>query len=466
MPKVVKTLTALEVNRLSAPGMHTVGAVPGLYLRVLPPPSASRTWILRISIGGARRDLGLGGYPGVSLAQAREAARGKRELVRDGVDPVAQKRAAESAGRAAAMKKMTFAEAAARYIATQEPGWRNAKHAWQWRNSLDRYVIPKIGRLDVGDIGITQVLGVLEPIWRTTTETASRIRGRIELILAWADKRAERERLNPARWRGHLDTQLPRPSKVARPKHHKALAISEMGLFMSRLRDLDSMAARALEFAVLTAARSGEVRHATWAEVDMGTMVWTIPAERMKGGREHRVPLTDGAMALLGSLARVDCSDVIFQSPRSGPLTDSALVGVCRRIGADCVPHGFRSTFRDWCAEHTNVAREVAEMALAHAICNEVEAAYRRGDLFDKRRRLMDEWAIFLQPAKQSASRETRCRRLNAIRGATCLSVHTPRNRGRERVSETTCLAVRNSTFRRRASSSARLTEKHHRGNT
>ena len=398
MPKVVKALTALEVNRLSTPGLHTVGAVPGLCLRILPPPAASRGWILRINIGGARRDLGLGGYPAVSLAQAREAARGKRQLVRDGVDPVLQKRAAESARRAAAMKTMTFAEAATRYIAIQEPGWRNAKHAWQWRNSLDRYVIPRIGALDVGDIGITQVLEVLEPIWRTTTVTASRIRGRIELILAWADKRAERERLNPARWRGHLDTQLPRPSKVARPKHHKALALAEMGLFMRRLRDLDSMAARALEFAILTAARSGEVRHATWPEVDMATKIWTIPAERMKAGREHRVPLNDGAMSLLRLLARVEGSDVIFQSPRSGPLTDSALVGVCRRIGADCVPHGFRSTFRDWCAEHTNVAREVAEMALAHAIGNEVEAAYRRSDLFDKRRPLMDEWAAFLQP--------------------------------------------------------------------
>ena len=398
MPKVVKALTALEVNRLSTPGLHTVGAVPGLYLRILPPPAASRGWILRINIGGARRDLGLGGYPAVSLAQAREAARGKRQLVRDGVDPAVQKRAAESARRAAAMKKMTFTEAATRYIAIQEPGWRNAKHAWQWRNSLDRYVIPRIGALDVGDIGITQVLEVLEPIWRTTTVTASRIRGRIELILAWADKRAERERLNPARWRGHLDTQLPRPSKVARPKHHKALALAEMGLFMRRLRDLDSMAARALEFAILTAARSGEVRHATWPEVDMATKIWTIPAERMKAGREHRVPLNDGAMSLLRLLARVEGSDVIFQSPRSGPLTDSALIAVCRRIGADCVPHGFRSTFRDWCAEHTNVAREVAEMALAHAIGNEVEAAYRRSDLYDKRRPLMDEWAAFLQP--------------------------------------------------------------------
>jgi integrase len=405
MPKVAKALTALEVRRLTRPGLHAVGTVPGLCLDVQPPPSTSRTWILRVQVDGRRRDMGLGGYPAVSLAQAHEVARSKRQLVRDGIDPIQQRRDAARARRAAQMKRMTFAEAATRYIAAHEPGWRNAKHAWQWRNSLDRYVIPKIGALDVGDIGITQVLDVLEPIWRTTTETASRIRGRIELILAWADKRVERERLNPARWRGHLDTQLPRPSKVTRPRHHKALPCAEMGVFMKFLRNQDSMAARALEFAILTAARSGEVRHASWGEVDLGSMVWTIPADRMKGGREHRVPLNDGAMSLLRSTARVEGSEVIFQAPSSGPLTDTALVAVCRRIGADCVPHGFRSTFRDWCSEHTNVAREVAEMALAHAIGNEVEAAYRRGDLFDKRRRLMDEWAAFLHPAQRAASR-------------------------------------------------------------
>ena len=397
MARVAKTLTALEVNRLSAAGLHAVGGVPGLCLRIASPPSAGRSWMLRILIAGARREIGLGGYPRVSLAQARESARLKRELVSDGVDPILVKRAAESARRAATTRKITFGEAADRYIAMQEPGWRNVKHAWQWRNSLDKYVIPKIGRMDVGDIGIAQVLSVLEPIWLTTTETASRVRGRIELILAWADKRAERERLNPARWRGHLATQLPRPSKVARPKHHKALSLEEMPLFITRLRDQDSVAAQALEFAILTAARSGEVRHATWSEIDLAAKVWTIAPERMKSGRQHRVPLSEAVLALLRSIRRVEGGEVVFQSPRYGPLNDSALLGVCRRVGADCVPHGFRSTFRDWCAEHTNVSREVAEMALAHAVGNEVEAAYRRGDLFEKRRALMDEWATFCE---------------------------------------------------------------------
>ena len=395
MPRIPKALTALEVRRLTSPGMHAVGTVSGLYLRVSPPPSASRTWILRIKVGSRRRDMGLGGYPAVALAQAHEAARSRRQLAGAGIDPVQQRRDALSARRAVDMKRMSFAEAADRYIAMHEPAWSNAKHAWQWRNSLDRYVIPKIGALDVGDVGINEVLDVLEPIWRTRTVTASRLRGRIELIIAWADKRAERERLNPARWRGHLDTQLPAPTKVSKPRHHPALPVSEMGSFMRSLYFEKGMAARALEFAILTAARSGEVRFAIWSEIDVKSCTWTVPAERMKSGREHRIPLCPRAMLLLEEVFISSVLNVIFQNSRGGQLSDVALGAVCRRIGANCVPHGFRSTFRDWCAENTNVGREVAEMALAHSVGNEVEAAYRRGDLFEKRRVLMDEWARF-----------------------------------------------------------------------
>ena len=406
MPRVAKPLTALEVKRLEIPGLHAVGTVPGLRLRVMPPPSMAKMWTLRIVVGDKRRDLGLGGYPAVTLAKALELAREKRQSVQQGKDPVTEGRAAKSALRASQQRQMTFSHAAAAYIAAHEAGWRNAKHAWQWNNSLELYAFPKIGQLDVGDIGMANVLEVLEPIWRTKTETASRIRGRIELILAWADKRAERERLNPARWRGHLDTQLPARNKVAKPKHHAALPVSDASIFMSALRKQEGSAARALEFVILTAARSGEVRFATWPEIDFGSRTWTVPAQRMKSGREHRVPLSQAAIALLESISLVDDSEVIFQSPRSGALSDMALVAVCRRMNADCVPHGFRSTFRDWCAERTNVAREVAEMALAHSIGNEVEAAYRRGDLFDKRRHLMDEWAAFLRPAKRATSRD------------------------------------------------------------
>jgi integrase len=405
MPKVAKPLTALEVKRLDAPGLHAVGTVPGLYLRVLPPPSSAKMWTLRVVVGHKRRDLGLGGYPAVTLANVLETAREKRQSVRQGRDPVSERRAANSALRASQQKQITFAQAAKAYIADHEAGWRNAKHAWQWNKSLELYAFPKIGQLDIGDIGMAHVLDVLQPIWRTKTETASRVRGRIELILAWADKRAERERLNPARWRGHLDTQLPARNKVARPKHHAALPVADASTFMAALRKQKGSASRALEYAILTAARSGEVRFATWPEIDFGSLTWTVPAERMKGGREHRVPLSPAAIAVLETVPRVDGSDVIFQAPRGGALSDMALVAVCRRMKADCVPHGFRSTFRDWCAERTNVAGEVAEAALAHSVGDEVEAAYRRGDLFDKRRPLMDDWATFLQPAKRASRR-------------------------------------------------------------
>jgi integrase len=295
---------------------------------------------------------------------------------------------------------MTFEEASKGYIEANEPAWKNAKHAWQWRNSLELYAWPKIAKLEIQHVGMAQVLEVLEPIWRTKTETASRIRGRIELIIAWADKRLEIERLNPARWRGHLDTQLPAPGKVARTKHHPALPVSEVSSFFRSLRTQEGNSALALEFAILTAARSGEVRGATWDEIDAHSMVWTIPGERMKGGREHRVPLSEAAVNVLQVAPRFAESSIVFQSPRGGKLSDMALVAVCRRMGADCVPHGFRSTFRDWCAERANVGREIAEMAPAHAIENEVEAAYRRGDVFDKRRELMNNWASFLQSGK------------------------------------------------------------------
>jgi integrase len=406
VPRIAKPLTALEVKRLDTPGLHAVGTVPGLCLRVACPPSSTRAWILRTVVGERRRDLGLGGYPAVTLAQAIEAARQQRQAVGQGKDLVSERRATKSALRASRQRQITFAKAAEGYIAAHEAGWRNAKHAWQWNSSLELYAFPKIGQLDIGDIGMSHVLEVLEPIWRTKTETASRVRGRIELILAWADKRADRERLNPARWRGHLDTQLPARNKVAKPKHHAALPVADASAFMSALRKQEGSAARALEFVILTAARSGEVRFATWPEIDFGSRTWTVPAQRMKSGREHRVPLSPAAIALLESTPLVDGSEVIFQAPRGGVLSDMALVAVCRRMTADCVPHGFRSTFRDWCAERTNVAREVAEMALAHSIGSEVEAAYRRGDLFDKRRHLMDEWAAFLQSAKRATNRD------------------------------------------------------------
>lgn len=400
MPRVAKELSALEVSRLREPGMHAVGLVPGLHLQVL--PSGGRTWVARVTVGDfpmtgkqRRREVGLGGYPEVSLKDARDKARAIRDKVREGVDPVEERKAARSALLAANAAAITFEEAASQYIATHEKGWRNAKHADQWRNTLKTYAYPVVGALQVRDVSDAHVMRVLEPIWTETTETAVRLRGRVEKVLDWATARKYRDGLNPARWRGHLETMLPAPSKIRKRDHHAALPAAKLAGFMKKLRAHPGTGARALEFVILTAARSGEVRGARWDEINIRAAVWTVPAERMKAGKEHRVPLSSDAVKLLKSLEKVDGTDLVFPSPRGGLLSDMTLTQVLRRMKVPAVPHGFRSTFRDWAAENTNHPREVAEMALAHTIENKVEAAYRRGDLFDKRRALMRDWASY-----------------------------------------------------------------------
>jgi integrase len=393
MGRKAKELGPLAVSRLAAPGLHFVGGVAGLALQVN--GRGARSWILRLQVGDKRRDMGLGGFPDVPLAGAREAARAARAKVREGIDPVADARALRSAMKSDQAAAKTFRFCAQAYVDTQEAGWRNAKHAQQWRNTLGTYAYPLIGDLLVRDIALPNVLAVLEPIWTTKTETASRLRGRLESILDWAATRGYRTGANPARWKGHLDTVLPAARSVANAGHHSALPIAEMGTVMAAIQGQAGMSARALEFAILTAARSGEVRGARWAEVNGNTATWTVPAERMRAGREHRVPLSKEAQAVLGALPRGEPDSMIFASPRGGMLSDMSLTAVLRRMKVDAVPHGFRSKFRDWCAERTNYPREVAEMALAHAIGDKVEAAYRRGDLFEKRRRLMQDWAIF-----------------------------------------------------------------------
>ena len=393
MPKVAKELGALAVKQIEAPGAHYVGGVQGLMLQVT--AGAGRSWLLRAVIGGKRREMGLGSYPAVSLAQARVKASEAREMIRQGVDPVDRQRAIQSTLRAAVLSALTFEQCAASYITAQQAGWKNAKHAQQWGNTLAQHAYPVIGALSVQDIGLPQVLAVLEPIWRTKTETASRLRGRIELVLDWATARDYRVGLNPARWRGHLDKMLPKPGKVAKVEHHPALPAAGMGAFMVRLRAADGLGARALEFAILTAARSGEVRGALWSEIDRNTKVWVIPADRIKAGKEHRVPLSEAALALLDALPRIADNDLVFPAARGGPLSDMTLSAVLRRMALDAVPHGFRSTFRDWASELTSYPRDVAEMALAHTIGDKVEAAYRRGDLFEKRRLMMADWAKF-----------------------------------------------------------------------
>jgi integrase len=394
MPKKAEELGPLAVSRLTEPGLHFVGGVAGLALQVL--PSGGRSWVLRATIGDRRREMGLGGYPDVTLAKARENAREARDMIRRGVDPIETAKAARSALRASAARVITFKEAAEAYMTSQEAGWKSPKHRGQWAATLETYAYPHLGTLGVADVELPHVLQVLEPIWTTKTETASRVRGRMEMILDWATAREYRSGPNPARWRGHLDKMLAKRSKVAKVTHHPALPIDGMGPFMTRLRAAEGMGARALEFAILTASRSGEVRGARWPEIDLAGRVWIVPPDRMKAGREHRVPLSDAAVTLLEKLPKMAGTDLVFPAPRGGQLSDMTLSAVLRRMEIAAVPHGFRSTFRDWVAERTAYPHEAAELALAHAVGNKVEAAYRRGDMFAKRLRMMDDWAAFI----------------------------------------------------------------------
>ncbi len=394
MPKKVTTgLTAVQIPDMGA-GFHPEGTVTGLYLRAT--ANGAKSWILRIVINGHRRDMGLGGYPAVTLAGARKAAREAREAVAAGADPVTDREARRRAHKATP----SFQWCAEQTIAAKRPEWKSAKHAAQWSSTLAADAHPIIGKVPVDQIELSHMLDVLAPIWTVKNESASRLRARLEAVLAWATASGYRKGDNPARWRGNLDAVLAKPSKVAKVSHHKALPIDEMQSFVASLRLQRGMAARALEFLILTAARSGEVRGATWQEIDLDAAVWTIPAERMKASKEHRVPLSARAITILKALPRMAGSGLVFPAPRGGVLSDMTISAVMRRMKVDAVPHGFRSTFRDWCSERTNYPRDVAEMALAHAISNKVEAAYRRGDLFVKRTGLMEDWANFIDSVK------------------------------------------------------------------
>ena len=396
MPKKAKELGPLDVKRLVEPGLHAVGGVAGLHLQIL--PSGGRSWVLRIVIGGKRREVGLGGFPDVPLALAREKAREVREAVQQGRDPIAERAAARSALAAQRGAEITFDECAEKFISAKSAEWKNAKHVAQWSATLTTYASPVVGTMQVRDIELSHVVKILEKddFWTTKTETASRVRGRIEAVLDWATVRGYRKGENPARWKGHLDKVLAAPKKVQKVEHHAALPVDEIGAFMRDLREREGIAARALEVLILTAARSGEVRGMTWGEINLDEAVWIVPAERMKAKREHRVPLSVRVIEVLRSLPVV-AGELVFPGMREGsPLSDMTVTAVLKRMGrGDLTAHGFRSTFRDWAAERTNYPREVAEAALAHTIENKVEAAYRRGDLFEKRRRMMEDWSRF-----------------------------------------------------------------------
>lgn len=383
-------------------GMHAIGDPPGLYLCV---KGSGRSWILRYSLNGRRADHGLGSYADLTLAEARQKARALRKLVREGVDPIEQRRALREATKAALARRMSFAQCVTGYIDAHGDGWRNPKHRAQWQSTLDTYAGPVIGTLDVALVDTPHIVKILEPIWKEKTETATRVRGRIENVLAWATVRGYRSGENPARWKGHLSELLAKPSKLASVEHHAALPYHDIGAFMQELRTQEGIGAAALEFAILTAARSGEVRYATWDEVDLRAKKWTIPGKRMKAGKEHIVPLSDAAVAIVRRMQDIRLSDFVFPGTKDAkPLSDMSLTAVLRRMGhADLTAHGFRSTFRDWAAETTAYPAEMAEMALAHTIANKVEAAYRRGNLYAKRVRMMQDWARYcakrLRPA-------------------------------------------------------------------
>ena len=395
MPKLSKELGALEVSRLRAEGVYAVGGVQGLYLRV---EGGSRSWVLRYVVGEKRRRMGLGPFPTVTLAQAREKAREARSKIDQGIDPIGDRTYVRVQRQREAAKRLLFTDAARKCILAKSAEWSNAKHAAQWSATLETYAYPVLGKLDVTEIDTPHILEVLQPIWSTKTETATRVRGRIETVLDWATAHGSRTGANPARWTGHLDQLLPKPTKVAKVKHHEAVPYKDVADVLERIANSEGQGARALVFQVLTAVRSGEVREAVWGEFDLEARVWVIPAERMKARREHRVPLSKQAVAWLEGKTRVEGCDLLFPGTKNQPLSDMTLTAVMRRMEMTAVPHGFRSTFRDWAAECTDYPNEVVEMALAHAIENKVEAAYRRGDLLEKRAALMQDWAALCAP--------------------------------------------------------------------
>lgn len=402
MTKTVEKLTAAAVSRANKPGYYGDGA--RLYLQVS--GTGTKSWIFRYERYGKERQMGLGPMHTVSLSEARDKAKECRASLLAGVDPLDARDAEKLALKLNQTKNVTFDYCAKEYIAAHRGGWKNAKHAAQWGSTIATYASPIIGSLPVGSIDTALVVKVLQPISQEKTETATRLRSRIESILDWATVSKFRAGENPARWKGHLEKLLADPNKVGKVEHHAALPWQEIGEFMAELRRREGSAARAVEFGILTADRSGEIRGARWNEFDLDAALWTVPAERMKAGREHRVPLSTAALALLKGLPQI--GDTVFPGQRGdAPLSDRSLTAVLRRMDRkDITVHGFRSTFRDWCAEsvRNSFPREVCEHALAHSLPDKVEAAYRRGGLIEKRKVLMQVWTDYCARPAVSAS--------------------------------------------------------------
>jgi integrase len=389
----MKDLTVREVAAIRTPGKHRVSR--NLYLQLT--NTGARSWLFRYMRHGEANWHGLGSYDLVTLAEAREKAIACRKMLLEGIDPIEARRAERQQALLASASTMTFRECGEAYIRAHEPTWRNPKHRQQWPNTLKTYVYPTIGDLPVQSVDTGLVMKILEPIWQPKPETASRVRGRIETVLDWATARGYRKGDNPARWRGHLDQLFPKKTKVRKVRHQPAMPYLEVPGFTAKLRTMDSISARALEFTILAAVRTSETIHATWDEIDLEAKTWTIPAHRIKAERDHRVPLSDRMLEILAALPRERGNSHVFVGARKGKgLSNMAMLELLRGMdGNGFTVHGFRSTFRDWCAELTNFPRELAEVALAHALKDKTEAAYQRGDLFDKRRKMMRAWAGF-----------------------------------------------------------------------
>lgn len=405
MARNVKRLTALKVERIKERGYYADG--DGLWLQVT--PSTSKSWVFRFMLNGRAREMGLGPLRRVSLAEARTKAAECRNMLLAGIDPIEARKSARAEANVETAKSFTFDECADAYIAAHRASWKNPKHIDQWTNTIRTYASPVFGTMPVASVDTGLLMKCLDSIWSTKTETASRLRGRIESVLDWATVRGYRIGENPARWKGHLDHLLPARAKVQKVEHHPALPYMQISAFMKALRAQDGIAARALEFAILTAARTGETIGAKWCEIDFAEKVWAVPLERMKAKREHRVPLCERSMTILTELEHLRQGEFVFPGRREGAaLSNMAMLQLLERMErGDLTVHGFRSTFRDWAAELTAYPREVAEMALAHSIGDKVEAAYRRGDLFEKRRHLMHDWAAYCDRAPEQLAEVT-----------------------------------------------------------
>ena len=416
MPIKTRELSATEVRRLTYsvskttgkeyPALHSVGGVAGLLLQVT--PTGAKSWIYRTRIGTKRRSIGLGGFPDVTLAQARDKARETRDKIADGIDPVEERQTKRRDLLAAKLSTMTFADAMADYIKMKSTEFRNPRQEQQWTNSLTTYALPHIGKVPVRDIELPHIKAVLDPIWQTKTETANRVRARMENILGWSAVHGYRSNENPAKWQGYLDEVYPSPEKIKKKGHHAALSVDALPGFMTDLQKRTGTASRAMEFLILTASRTNEVigdkrigkPGITWQEIDLQAKVWTVPADRMKSGKAHKVPLTDAAMDLVNSMERGAPDALLFAGPKGDIPSNNFLSALLKRMDQPVTAHGFRSTFKDWARERTAYADEVSEHALAHVNSDATRAAYARSELLDKRRLLMGDWEQYCYHSK------------------------------------------------------------------